>query len=991
MIERKKDRRPNTIGRRDFLKLLGLSGAALATSCAPEAPDLIPYVWPPENIVPGKAIYFATTCRECPAGCGVLAKNVDGRIVKLEGNPQHPINQGRLCPRGQAALNGLYNPDRLRQPVIRKNGKRHPLQWEEAYAILKGDLNRLRSDRRGRIAFITPLITGTLKEVIAQGLKRSGAGPQAHIMYEALAYEALTTTNQVVFGRSELPTYRIDEADLLISLGADFLETWLSTVEYARRFARFHQPGGATKNFFVHVGSRRSLTAANADHILDVAPGREYLVGLAILKIALAGRRGDAFSEGGRNRLSDIVAPFELHNLAAQSGVGEDELHRVAQRFVEARRPLVLAGGNRLLMPSADAAAFAAAVLCTLHKESLALIDFDQPHALGEAATAARMLDFTEQLRHKEIDLLLIYGTNPVFTLPAAWRFEQALQQVPTVVSFSSYPDETSRYAHLCLPAHTFLESWGEYEPRRGLHALMQPTMGPVFDTRPLTEIVATTLFQIPPAEIPAGPEVVQAAWRNLRLREDSQESFTAFWVQSLRSGGHWPEQKSAVRAAVPVFERLDATALNAIPPVASDGDFDCMVYPTIQFYDGRAANRPWLQELPDPITQVTWSGWVEMHPDDARRLDLNKHDLVEIASPAGKVNVPVLPIYSVPPGRVALPIGQGHIHFGRFAEALPANPIRLLPVGADDKGRIAAQAFRVSISAQAQTFPIANTDGSFFQHGRDLVQTEPYDTYREKAAARHKPGITPPLPAGYLPEIDFYPPHQHGDYRWAMVVDLDRCIGCSACVVACYAENNVACVGREQMLRMREMSWIRVQRYFTADTSKIDWLVMLCQHCDSAPCESVCPVFAPQHNPEGLNNQVYNRCFGTRFCSQNCPYKVRRFNWYTWSRAGPLNMQLNPDVTVRQKGIMEKCSFCIQRIVAAKVEARNQGRLIRDGEFTTACAQTCPTEAIVFGNLLDPRSRVSGLIEDARAYQVFQHLNTKPAVIYLKKLTQQL
>jgi molybdopterin-containing oxidoreductase family iron-sulfur binding subunit len=260
---------------------------------------------------------------------------------------------------------------------------------------------------------------------------------------------------------------------------------------------------------------------------------------------------------------------------------------------------------------------------------------------------------------------------------------------------------------------------------------------------------------------------------------------------------------------------------------------------------------------------------------------------------------------------------------------------------------------------------------------------------YHDAVASGYKPHISLPLPEGYDPAIDFYPPHEHAGYRWAMVVDLDRCIGCSACVVACYAENNVAIVGKEQVLKGREMSWLRIQRYFDAERRVAWWLPMLCQHCDCAPCEPVCPVYAPHHSKDGLNNQVYNRCFGTRFCSQNDPYKVRRFNFFTYTRQAPLDWQLNPDVTVRQKGVMEKCSFCVQRIIDAKTKARNEDKQVLDGEFTTACAQTCPTNTLIFGNLLDPNSRVSQLVNDARAYQVLGHLNTKPAVIYLKRVTQ--
>jgi molybdopterin-containing oxidoreductase family iron-sulfur binding subunit len=294
-----------------------------------------------------------------------------------------------------------------------------------------------------------------------------------------------------------------------------------------------------------------------------------------------------------------------------------------------------------------------------------------------------------------------------------------------------------------------------------------------------------------------------------------------------------------------------------------------------------------------------------------------------------------------------------------------------------------------VKVAKTGNVIPVANTDGSYGLAGRhDIIQTTGLQDYLQAVSTGEKPHITLPLPEAYRREDDIYPPHTHKDYRWAMVVDLDRCIGCGACVVACYAENNVAFVGRDQMLKGREMSWIRVQRYFSDENPyKANWLIMLCQHCDNAPCESVCPVFAPHHNEEGLNAQIYNRCFGTRFCSQNDPYKVRRFNWFWWTRPEPLNLQLNPEVTVRQKGVMEKCSFCVHRISAARIEAKRQGRLIQDGEFTTACAQTCPTNALIFGNLMDPESRVSRMVKSPRAYQVLHHLNTKPAAIYLKRV----
>ncbi|KJS33533.1 MAG: hypothetical protein VR64_01855 [Desulfatitalea sp. BRH_c12] len=979
------------IRRRQFLKWMGWGSVAFATGCGPELPDLIPYVRPPEGILPGIATVFATVCRECPAGCGMLAANRDGRIIKAEGNPLHPINTGKLCPRGQASLTGLYNPDRIRGPRLRsREGALQLIDRAQAETLLYEKVRALRRQgRQERVALLTPLLAGTLKEVIDDGLAQFGAGPRAHLMYEPLSYESLQAANQTVFGHAALPTYTIDQADFLISFNADFLETWLSNVEYARRFAAFHQPGAGRKNFFVYVGPRQSLTAANADHAVFTAPGKEYLVAVGMLKILLEEQPAH-WSRSQREQVQQAIGDHTARSAAEGSGVSEETLRAIARRFAQAARPLALAGGNGRLMPNAYATAVAANLLCAVTQESLTLIDFQQPHALGAAASMADMQVFSDRLRDKEIDLLLLCDVNPAFTLPMAWQVSESLGKVPMVVSFSSFPDETSVHAHLHLPAHTFLETWGDYHPKPGIMSLMQPTMGAVFDTRPLGDMLIETFFERDTDPMPTYAQRLRSAWRKHAERSEAPNSFRRFWIQSLRQGVRRPDEKGRTAARLSA-EAPGDTIFAAPPQPPGAGTFAAIMYPTIQFYDGRMANRPWLQELPDPITQITWGGWVEMHPQDADRLGLSQSDMVRIVSPDGAIDVPVLPMYSVPPGQLAVPIGQGHVRFGRFADGLPANAFTLLPSGIDPHGTLAGATFTVTIQRLPDRFGIAATSGSFTDHGRDFLAHEDFEHHKEKVAAGHKPHITPPLPDGYHKEIDFYGPHQHAEYRWAMIVDLDRCIGCGACVVACYAENNVAFVGREQMLKMREMSWIRAQRYFDRDTHRAGWLVMLCQHCDSAPCEAVCPVFAPHHSPEGLNNQVYNRCFGTRFCSQNDPYKVRRFNWFTWTRPKPLEMQLNPDVTVRQKGIMEKCSFCIQRIVAAKVTARNEDRPLRDGEFTTACAQTCPTDALIFGNLLDPQSRVAKLMQDARAYQVLHHLNTKPAVIYLKRLTQTL
>jgi anaerobic selenocysteine-containing dehydrogenase/Fe-S-cluster-containing dehydrogenase component len=981
------------VGRREFLKFVGLTGTSALVGCSPSSRRLIEQIAAPEDLIPGRATWYATTCRECPAGCGLLAKNVDGRIIKAEGNPLHPINRGKLCVRGQASLHGLYNPDRYPGPLQRKaEGGFDPLSWEQGEALLVRRLRELVQQGRGdRIVFVSELMTGTLRDLVTQWLAEMGQS-QGPVLYEAFAYEPLRKANQLVFGIDGIPTYRINRADFLISFGAGFLETWLSNIDYARRFASFHAPHYSIRHAFVYVGPRLSVTAANADQWMAVAPGDEYLVAVAMLRVILEENLAPQLPLDQRQGLADLVNAWTLDRIVTRTGVAEQRLRSLARRFARAERPLALAEGLAPTAPHATATAVAANLLCAVHPGALQTLDFGSLSAYGEVTRTAVLEELAQRLQHDEVDLLFIHQANPLYGLPPSWNFAQGMEQVPLVVSFSSAVDETSAKAQLILPTHTPLESWGDHEPRQGVCGLMQPVMGPVFDTRHLGDVLLSIGKQVRGAErFPWEDffDVLQHSWQRKWQAVAPDQTFEAFWNKALASGGLWEKSpRGQISTGVKPFQFSFPEPGPAATPDRSTG-LQLTIYPTVQFFDGRGANRPWLQELPDPITQTTWGGWLEIHPETAARLGIQKGDLLLVKTDFGAVEVPALPINTVPPGTVALPVGQGHRAYGRFADGHPANPWELLPGELDILSEgIARPALGVSIEKLGTISTIANTDGSFYDHGRGFVQTMDWSDYQQAAASGYRPHLHMPLPEGYDPASDFYPPHQHKDYRWCMVVDLDRCIGCGACVVACYAENNVAIVGREQVIKGREMSWLRVQRYFDPHRPAVLFLPMLCQHCDSAPCEAVCPVYAPHHSEEGLNNQVYNRCFGTRFCLQNDPYKVRRFNWFTFTRPAPLTWQLNPEVTVRQKGVMEKCSFCIQRIVYAKQKARNQGRKVQEGDFTTACAQTCPADALIFGNLLDPESRVTRLFRDARAFQVLAELNTKPAVVYLKRVT---
>ena len=983
------------LSRRQFLKAAGLTGlTALADGCSEATRKLIPFVNEPEDIVPGEATWYATTCRECPAGCGMLAKNRDGRVIKVEGNPLHPVNCGKLCARGQASVQGVYNPDRHREPLKRlPDGKLAPIAWREAEKHILDRLASIVQQGRGqRIAFLTDLTTGSERGMIHRFL--AAAGSNQHIMYEPFAYEALRKANDDVFGAPIIPAYHIDAADLLISFGANFLETWVSNIRFARDFAAFRRPGKSVKHPFFYVGPRLSLTGANADHWIAVPPGGESLVALGLLHTLLERNYAPALDKEDTAKLRALVSDFTPEFVQNRIGVKKQMLDALAASFIRAKRPLVLAEGMGYQDLQALDTARAANLLCSLVPGSHETIDFSGRSAVSDIARAEEMKKFIDKMRSGGVEALFILRANPAFHLPSQWGFSEAVKAVGLVVSLSSFPDETGESANLILPTHTFLESWGDFEPYTGVRGLMQPVMGPAFDTRMFGDILLSLGRSIKgPKRFPEKDfyAVVRRSWVPAESKASAQTNPEAVWQEALQRGGSWSAGGLSPKPVKhPSITRWSfAATAHASPVQLGQQSLSFISYPTIQFFDGRTANRPLLQELPDPMTAITWGGWVEIHPETAGRLNIQKGDLLIVRSESGTVQAAAYPYPGIRPDTLAMPIGHGHSAFGRYAVSEAGNPSRIYGNGLDKAGGLIMAADGVTITRTGKSVLLAHTDGSADQHGREIVRSMALKEFA--ATAADPPDITLPLSKGFTRERDFYPSHTHDAYRWCMAVDLDRCIGCGACVVACYAENNVVTVGREQVSKGRHMAWLNIQRYIEQEEPFVRFLPMLCQHCDEAPCESVCPVFAPHHGKEGINNQVYNRCIGTRYCSQNCPYKVRRFNWLTWKHDPPLEWQLNPDATVRTKGVMEKCSFCIQRIVEAKIKAKSGNRPVRDGEFTTACAQTCPADALVFGNLKDPDSRVARLIGQARAYQVLGELNTKPAVIYLKKITQRL
>jgi molybdopterin-containing oxidoreductase family iron-sulfur binding subunit len=838
-----------------------------------------------------------------------VVKVNDGRPTKVEGNPDHPVNQGKLCLRGQTSVQGLYNPDRFRQPMARNaRGQLEAIDWPQAMDRFQAAV----AAAQGSIAWVGRLETGTLDRAIRAWLTRHQAPPPLY--YEHFSYDTLRHSFQITYGAPVVPTFRLDRARSLVSFGADFLETYISNVEYAHQFSGIHSLAHTpTPAYFLAVMPRVGLTAASADEYWPARAGTEYLLAQALLAVVT-------------NR--PLPAGME------QCEIPMDLIQRAAQRLAENRPSLVLGPGYANDSPTALACQIAVNQLNDALGNTGQTVLPDVPHALTQCATQAEVIELFQQRPR----LLLLLHANPLYHHPAL-----RLGAPTFTVSFASTMDETTQHADLILPDHDFLESWGDYSPRADAPGILQPTRIPLYDTRPTLEVLG---------EKPA-----------------------AYSDQELQRGLAAGVQSAAVAHRAPA---TPAVAPNVSLAPLPAGEYTLIPFPTVQLFDGRQANRSWAQEIADPMSKIAWDGYCELHPETAKRLGYEPNDVVRLRSPFGTAELPLFVSTWIRPDCVGVLIGQGHSNYGMWANERGDNIHRLQNPAPLADGLWHAASVTVKLESTGKNRPLAN------------LQTERLQRDKRLALALSSKEPEPPT----TPAASFY--HFHHPYlnhRWGMAIDLDSCIGCNACQAACYAENNIAVWGRSSALSHREMTWIRVEIFegdqghpSTELNPDLRFLPIPCQQCDNAPCEYVCPTFAAYHTDEGLNGQVYNRCVGTRYCSNNCIYKVRRFNWYTPQWPEPLNQQLNPDVTVRAKGVMEKCTFCVQRITQVELDAATNQRPMRDGDIQTACEQTCPTNAIVFGDLLDPASRVARLAADNRGYGLFADENTYPAVTYLKK-----
>jgi MoCo/4Fe-4S cofactor protein with predicted Tat translocation signal len=994
--------------RRDFLKFLGFSTAAatLAASCEMPVRHIIPYLNKPENMVPGVADYYATTFVSGSDAVPIVAKVRDGRPVKLEGNELSDVTKGGTSARVQASILDLYDTARLRYPVQMVQGVPQEVTSFEAFDKLVLDS---MAAQNGITVLLTPTITSvTTKQVIADALSKYQGS--RHVQYDADSFSGMLLANEASYGKRAIPSYHFDNAKVIVSLGADFLGTWLSPIEFARQYSKGRKidEKAPAMNKHYQFESFLSMTGANADERFTHKPSESAAVAVALLA-ALGG---------------NVSASSLPENLRA--GINKTAKDLLANKG----KALVISGSNNVqvqtIVNAINEAVGANGTTITWDAGNLTRQGID-----GDFAT------LVSDMNQGKIASLLIYDVNPVYDNPLSKNFVAGLAKVKTTVSFSGRLDETTELCKYILPSPHFLERWGDAESRTGTISMMQPVIAPLFRTRPFEDSLLT--------------------WSGSKISYDNY--FKQYWTSKL--GGHQGYEKALqdgvvdhISATTPIgsltasYSNANVSAaVAAISSMKKGGPYELVLYQQVSMGTGAQANNPWLLELPDPITRATWDNFAMVSPNFIKEqygIDLTDHnqsdkfeshpdrEVVLIKANGMELSIPVIAVPGMPEGVFAIPVGYGRqsadpkntgSFIGRAAVDAGKNVFQFavnngttnewfIPDVSFDKTRDTYKVAQVQIhgSYEGRTSVIKEkTLGDFIKEPDEILDD------RKKELGKFG-GID-----DYAKEGTLYPYYDKPGIHWGMSIDLNSCIGCGACVVACHAENNVTIVGKNEVLRYHDMHWLRIDRYFTgnlSDPNSIETVFqpMLCQHCDNAPCENVCPVAATNHSSEGLNQMAYNRCIGTRYCANNCPFKVRRFNWEDYTGAdsfpnnqdqngvGKLNdavlmmnddltrMVLNPDVVVRSRGVMEKCSFCVQRLQDGKLKAKKENRVLTDDDVKTACQQACPTEAIVFGNINNSKSSIvkSRQENEQRLYHVLEELHVLPNISYLAKVRNQ-
>jgi MoCo/4Fe-4S cofactor protein with predicted Tat translocation signal len=970
--------------RRDFLKMMGF-GIAAVSLAACEAPirKAIPYVNKPVDVDPGVPNYYASTYASGGDYCSIVVKTREGRPIKIEGNKLSKISQGGTNAQVEASVLSLYDNERLRGP---KAGTENT-DWSTIDKEVITKLGAIAA-QGGQIRIVSNTILSPATKSVIEDFKAKYPNTE-HVTYDAISASGMLKANEASFGVKALPSYDFSKADVIVSFAADFLGTWISPIEFTKQYSKTRKLGDGKKTMSRHYQfeSNLSLTGSNADYRTPIKPSEEGKA-VAALYNAIASKTGGS----------------------SVSGAGKfDYIDQAAADLLKVKgKSIVVSGSNNVGIQT-----LVNGINAMLTNYG-ATIDLDKSANYRQGDDES-MDKFIADLKGGRIAGVIFLNCNPVYNHKAGADIKAALSKVSLKVSTSDRPDETAILADYTAPDHHFLESWNDAEPKKGSYSLSQPTITPIFKTRQAQESLMRW----------AGVEGDYYTYLRNYWKQNMafSGSFDMFWDQTLYSGVL--EVASEEVASFEFAGDVNAAASQATS--AKGGELELAIYQKVGIGDGTQANNPWLQEMPDPVSKSTWDNYLTVSQAWANANGVTafegKSNMATLTAGSVSVELPILIQPGQAPGTVGVALGYGRTSAGKVANGRGKDVFPLL-------GYTGA----VTVTKSDELYQIAQTQTHQTYMGRETVVQESILSEYQKnpKAGRYEPMVSSWAEEGGKTSsgnLSLWEGHKYKNHHWGMVIDMNSCTGCSACHVACQSENNIPVVGRQEVINRRDMHWIRIDRYYSSDAQpgdleamevaaanpEVTFQPMMCQHCNNAPCETVCPVAATTHSTEGLNQMTYNRCIGTRYCANNCPYKVRRFNWFKYhdnSQFEDINtamnndlgkMVLNPDVTVRSRGVMEKCSLCIQRIQYGKLEAKKEGRRPKDGEIEVACASACPADAIVFGDMNDKDSRISKLLKikdtekadyiiekeigEPRAYHVLEEIGVKPNVTYLTKI----
>ena len=935
--------------RRDFLKVFGFSfaSAAVLASCKRPVQKALPYIIQPPEVTPGKALYYASSYFDGHEYSSILVKTRDGRPIKIEGNALSAFNGEGTTARVQASVLSLYDDARLKYPAVHNKQE----SWDIIDEQIISELGRINSEG-GEIVLLTSSI---ISPSTVKLINEFGATFKSFkwVQYDAVSYSAIVEANSICFGKTVIPDYHFRNASLVVSVNADFLGTWLAPVHFIPDYVSARKPDNGEKGMLkhIHFESGLTLTGANADTRKKIKPSEEKIL-LTDLYNKIAERTGKA-------KFNAVTFKEDLSELA-------DNLLRAKSRSI------VVSGTNNV------------EIQVIINGINFLLGNYSECIDLSNNLNIASGIDnkvneLVDDLGSGKVRALLMYNVNPVYDYPDSNKFLAGIKKTNLTVNMAVTLNETVNLAKFECPVNHYLESWNDSEIIPGQLSLSQPCINPIFNTRSFQD----SLLKWSGSK-DSYHDYILNNWEKKYFPLSGKPDFRNFWNESLGNGVFSYRVSSAERL---IFRKEALNmALNTSGKPAS-GVFEIVILESVSLGTGMHSNNPWLMELPDPISKQCWENVAAISVSDAEKFGIRSGDLIKLTEGL------VLPAF-IQPGQtentISVALGYGHTNSGKVCINIGVNLYPYIKINGGNR------AYGFSIEKPEKTQKerkLALTQEHSSMEGRPIVRDTVLSEYKKDPFSGNE----------FHKEYEstkktLYPEIKYDGFHWGLSIDLNACVGCNSCVIACQAENNIPVVGKDEVIRRRIMHWIKIDRYYSDNTAdpKVYFQPLACQHCDNAPCENVCPVSATTHSSEGLNQMTYNRCVGTKYCINNCPYKVRRFNWYryTSNKAFDYNaasdlgkMVLNPDVTVRERGVVEKCSFCVQRIQEKKLQAKLENRILRDYEIKTACMQACPSGAIVFGNLNDKNSKVSTLFRDPRCYHLLEELHTLPNTGYLTKI----